>query len=54
MSIQVKVINVLDVKRLLKECPKEVREYVNSLEWINKSQRDLINKSISEIRKLSK
>jgi hypothetical protein len=53
-NIQVKSIDVVEVKKLLKDCPKEVQEYVKSIEGLLENYKDLVAKSISKIRELSK
>ena len=53
MSIEVKSINVQDVKNQLKECPKKVKEYVKSLESVLKANQYTLSKAIGKLKTMS-
>jgi hypothetical protein len=52
MSIEVKSIDVNQVKEELKKCPKIVRDYVRSMESVLDLNRDNLNKAIKKLREL--
>lgn len=53
-DIQVKSIDVVEVKELLKSCPKLVRDYVKSLERCYEMSQETNKLAIRKIRELSK
>lgn len=52
-NIQVKSIDMVEVKELLKTCPKLVKDYVNSLERCYEMSRQTNKMAIRKIRELS-
>jgi len=54
MSIEVKCIDTNKAKAQLKKCPKEVQDYVRSLEGVYKANQANLNLAISKIKQLSK
>lgn len=54
MSIEVKSIDVNQVKVELKKCPKVVQDYVKSLEGVYEINSATLNRAISKIKELSK
>lgn len=53
-NIQVKSIDIVEVKELLKSCPKLVRDYVKSLEQCYEMSQQTNKMAIRKIRELSK
>lgn len=51
MSIEVKSIDTNQAKAALKECPKEVRDYVRALENVYNINKHNCNLAIGELRK---
>jgi UDP-N-acetylglucosamine:LPS N-acetylglucosamine transferase len=51
MSIEVKSIDVYDVKDNLKRSPKIIRDYVKSLENVYEFNKENLGKAISKLRK---
>ncbi len=51
---QTKSINVQEVKLLLKDCPKEVKNYVRALEDSLEVKEGIIKKAIAKIKELSR
>lgn len=52
-DIQVKSIDIVEVKELLKSCPKLVRDYVKSLERCYEMSQQTNKLAIRKIRELS-
>jgi len=52
-NIQVKCIDMVEVKKLLKTCPKLVRDYVKSLERVYEMSQHTNKMAIKKIRELS-
>lgn len=52
-NIQVKSIDLVEVKELLKTCPKLVRDYVKSLERCYEMSQQTNKMAIKKIRELS-
>ena len=49
MSVQVKSIYEFQMKKLLKECPKEIQQYVKSLKSFIDNSNNLRNKQTKKI-----
>jgi len=53
-NVTVNSVDIQQVKKLLKDCPKDVQQYVKALENLSESNGELIKKCVSKIRELSK
>lgn len=50
---EVKSINISEARKLLKDCPRIVQDYVTALEEALTKQRELTTKAIRKINELS-
>jgi len=52
-GLTVKSIDVIEVKKVLKTCPKIIQDYVTSLEHLYEGQKQLTQKAIANLRNLN-